>query len=298
MNYGSALMTLRERLAGSYEPSEASAIAALVLEAVTGDDRGVLGLHADRQLTPEQQVLVLAHAERLAAEEPVQYVLGEAWFYGLRLYVDRAVLIPRPETEELVDWIVRDLRNAYPSLMEKGPADADRTDLLKILDVGTGSGCIALALKSAIPRAEVWGCDVSETALNVARRNGSDTGIRVDFQGIDFLDEAQQKLLPSVDVLVSNPPYIPWSDKESMHGNVVRYEPHSALFVPNDDALLFYRAIARFAHKRLHSKGIIYLEIHEELGPAVEELFRSEGFGSVEVRKDMQGKDRMVKVTG
>ena len=298
MNYGAAQSTLRERLAGSYEASEAAAIAALVLESVTGVERNSLGLYTDRQLTPEQQVQVLAHAERLAAEEPVQYVLGEAWFYGLRLYVDRAVLIPRPETEELVDWIVRDLRAAHPELAQKGPLDADRTDLLKILDVGTGSGCIALALKSAMPRAEVWGCDVSEAALNVARRNGSDCNIRVDFQGIDFLDEAQQRLLPSVDVLVSNPPYIPLRDKESMHGNVVRYEPHGALFVPNDDALLFYRAIARFARKRLHPEGVIYLEIHEGLGKDVEALFRNEGFPSVELRKDMQGKDRMVKVTG
>lgn len=297
MNYGAAMADLRRQLEPVYGTSEAAAIAALVLESTTGVPRGELSVRSDQHLTPEQQARVMACTERLADEEPVQYVLGEAYFYGLRLFVDPAVLIPRPETEELVDWVVRDLRAEHPTLTQKGPLDADRTDLLKILDVGTGSGCIALALKRALPRAEVWGCDRSEAALNVARRNGADLDIRVDFQGCDFLDEAQQKLLPSVDVLVSNPPYIPLRDKATMQGNVLRYEPHGALFVPDEDALLFYRAIARFGHRRLHPGGRLYLEIHEDLGAAVTDLFRAEGYATVELRKDMQGKDRMVRVS-
>ena len=148
-----------------------------------------------------------------------------------------------------------------------------------------------------MPKAEVWGCDVSEKALNVARRNGADLNIRVDFQGIDFLDEAQQKFLPSVDIIVSNPPYIPIKEKDNMQPNVVNHEPHTALFVPNNDALLFYKAIAHFSKKRLHKGGKIYLEIHENLGSDVVNVFKQEGFTSVELKKDMQGKDRMVRAS-
>ncbi|GAB4092343.1 N5-glutamine methyltransferase family protein [Flaviaesturariibacter terrae] len=296
MKYGAALAALRTRLESIYGTSEAAAMAGLALEAVTGVGRNAQGLQAQEELSAEQEARLGQIAERLATEEPLQYVLNEAHFYGMTLYVDASVLIPRPETEELVDWVIRDVAKAQPEMARKGNNEADGTDTLKILDVGTGSGCIALALKKALPRAEVWGCDVSDAALTVARRNGSALDIRVDFQGIDFLDEAQQPLLPSVDVLVSNPPYIPLSDKDSMHGNVVRYEPHGALFVPDADPLLFYRALAHFAGKRLHAGGSIYLEIHENLAAPVEQLFRDKGFSSVEIRKDMQGKDRMVKV--
>ncbi|RYF77515.1 MAG: hypothetical protein EON98_16320 [Chitinophagaceae bacterium] len=148
-----------------------------------------------------------------------------------------------------------------------------------------------------MPKAEVWGCDVSEKALNVARRNGSDLNIRVDFQGIDFLDETQHRFLPTVDIIVSNPPYIPFNEKETMHANVVDHEPHTALFVPDNDALIFYRSIAHFAEKRLYKGGSIYLEIHENLSDGVVEVFKNNGYTDVVVRKDMQGKNRMVKIT-
>lgn len=178
---------------------------------------------------------------------------------------------------------------------ERGPMQADVTKQLKILDVGTGSGCIALALKKEMPKAELWGCDISEEALNVARRNGSALDIRVDFQGLNFLDEAQQKLLPTVDIIVSNPPYVPLKDKGQMHLNVVDHEPHTALFVPDNNALVFYKAIADFAKKRLYEGGSIYMEIHEGLGSEVARLFRQKDYANVELRKDMQGKERMVK---
>jgi release factor glutamine methyltransferase len=181
-------------------------------------------------------------------------------------------------------------------VFQRGPTQSDVTDQVKILDIGSGSGCIALALKKAMPKAEVWGCDVSEEALTVARRNSATLDIRVDFQGLNFLDEAQQTLLPTVDVIVSNPPYVPLRDKETMRPNVVDYEPHTALFVPNDDSLLFYKAIAHFAKKRLYPNGAIYLEIHEALSNEVVELFQQEGYHEIEVKKDMQGKKRMVRV--
>lgn len=281
-------------LKGIYDESENSSIAQLLLEECTGFSRTDLLLNKSKEFPVEQEEKWRQGIHRLQQHEPVQYVLNKACFYGMELYVDKAVLIPRPETEELVDWIVKDVKAAGSSL-ERKPAQANATTQLKILDVGTGSGCIALALKKALPKAEVWGCDVSEEALNVARRNGAGLNIRVDFQGINFLDEAQQKILPTVDVLVSNPPYVPWKDKKTMRPNVLDYEPHTALFVPDNDPLLFYKAIARFAQKRLYPNGAIYVETHEELGEAIASLFEQEDFTQVELRKDMQGKKRMVK---
>ena len=178
--------------------------------------------------------------------------------------------------------------------LKKKEFEADETTQLKILDVGTGSGCIALALKKTMPKAEVWGCDISDNALNIARRNGSETDIRVDFIALDFLDEAQNKQLPTVDIIVSNPPYIPLKNKVDMHPNVVDYEPHTALFVPNEESLIFYSALAEFGKHRLYENGNIYAEIHEDMGKEAIDLFEKEGY-TVELRKDIQGKDRMIK---
>ncbi|MBD0279612.1 MAG: peptide chain release factor N(5)-glutamine methyltransferase, partial [Flavisolibacter sp.] len=235
--------------------------------------------------------------QRLQQHEPIQYILNEAHFYGMKLFVNNSVLIPRPETEELIEWIIEEVRAAGKDVFHRGVTEADETKKLKILDVGTGSGCIALALKKAMPKAEVWGCDVSEEALNIARRNGSALNIRVDFQGMNFLNVAERKLLPTVDIVVSNPPYVPQKDKATMQPNVVQHEPHVALFVPDDDALVFYKALAQFGKERLYENGYIYCEIHEDLGKEVIDLFKREGYKNAELRKDRQGKDRMVRVT-
>ncbi|HEX2534491.1 MAG TPA: peptide chain release factor N(5)-glutamine methyltransferase [Chitinophagaceae bacterium] len=294
MTITEAEQSLSRQLEPLYGTGEASGIAALVMEHLTGHDRlrrrqegAVLDAAAHRQLE--------SFTARLLQQEPVQYVLGESWFYGMRLYVDRHVLIPRPETEELVDWIVREVRASGIATQKERPTEPDATTELKILDVGTGSGCIALALKKALPRAEVWGCDCSEGALNVARRNGAELDIRVDFVGLDFLDAGQRRQLPSVDLIVSNPPYIPEKDKASMHPNVLEHEPHTALFVPDEHPLLFYEALADFAHHRLHRAGSLYVEIHEGLGADVVVLLHRKGFTDVVLKKDMQGKDRMIR---
>lgn len=298
MKVGEAEKQMIEQLEGNYGDGEATSIATLVLEEITGWSRSDKWLKKEEELTQPQVSQWESILERLKRNEPVQYILQKGWFYGMELYVDNSVLIPRPETEELVHWIIGDVKASGKDVFERRPMQADVTTQLKILDVGTGSGCIALALKKEMPKAEVWGCDVSDEALNVARRNGSHLDIRVDFQSADFLDTAQQKSLPTVDIVVSNPPYIPLRDKDSMHSNVVEFEPHTALFVPNDDALLFYKALAGFGRHRLYKGGAIYMEIHEDLGPAVTDLFQKEGYPSVEIRKDMQGKNRMVKVSG
>lgn len=296
MKWGEAEIWIRKELAGIYDEAEAANIASWVLESLTGATRMDRITRKDTPLDVHQLHRLTEVHHRLAGHEPVQYVLGESYFYGLKLFVDNNVLIPRPETEELVDWVVKDVKASGKDVFERRPFEADETTVLKILDVGTGSGCIALALKKAMPKAEVWGCDVSEDALNVARRNGSELDIRVDFQGLNFLDLAQQKSLPTVDIVVSNPPYIPLNNKEAMRPNVVDHEPHTALFVPDNNALVFYEALARFGHHRLYSGGSIYCEIHEDLGPAVVALFEREGY-QTELKQDMQGKNRMVKAT-
>ena len=296
MKWGESELWLRKELTGIYDDQEAANISAWVLEHLTGAPRIDRVMRKDEALSMQQLHHLTEVHRRLLQHEPVQYVLGESYFYGLKLFVDNNVLIPRPETEELVDWVVRDVKAAGKDVFERRPFEADVTTQLKVLDVGTGSGCIALALKKAMPKAEVWGCDVSEGALNVARRNGSELNIRVDFQGLNFLDTDQQKGLPTVDIVVSNPPYIPLNNKAAMHPNVVAHEPHTALFVPDNNALVFYEALARFGHHRLHSGGSIYCEIHEDLGKDVVALFTKESY-SAELRKDMQGKERMVKAT-
>lgn len=295
MKIGEAEVWLRKELHQSYDEREAGNIASMIMENITGCLRLERTTKKEVPLNVQQLHRLTAYMQRMAAQEPVQYVLGEAWFCGLKLFVDNTVLIPRPETEELVEWIITDMKAANKDVFERGPSEADETKKLKILDVGTGSGCIALALKKSMPKAEVWGCDISDAALNIARRNGSELDIRVDFQGLDFLDAAQRRQLPTVDIIVSNPPYVPQRESEQMQPNVVKYEPHTALFVTDSDPLIFYKALADFGKQRLYKSGIIYAEIHENRGTEVAELFRNEGY-EVELRNDMQGKERMIKV--
>jgi release factor glutamine methyltransferase len=297
MKLAAAERYIRNSLESIYPTNEAVIMADMLLEHFTSFSKGDRLMNKEADLTQQQEVAIHKGVERLLKHEPIQYIMNKCWFYGMELFVDPSVLIPRPETEELVAWIINDVRASGYNVFSRGPADADETDLLKILDVGTGSGCIALALKKAMPQAEVWGCDLSEEALNVARRNGSALDIRVDFQGLNFLDQLQQKQLPTVNILVSNPPYIPIRDKDLMNKNVVEHEPHTALFVPDEDPLIFYRALAKFASSRLHENGSIYMEIHEDLGNDVVRLFSDEGYNKIELRKDMQQKNRMVKVS-
>lgn len=294
MKIGEADAWLKDELSSIYPETEAANISEMVMEHVTGFSR------LDRLLKKEETLVVqqLHHLteihHRLMRHEPVQYALGEAWFYGMKLFVDKSVLIPRPETEELVDWVVKDVKAAGKDVFDGKSFEADETSLLKVLDVGSGSGCIALALKKSMPRAEVWACDLSDDALNIARRNGSELDIRVDFVGLNFLDKEQVTQLPSVDIVVSNPPYIPEKDKAQMRANVLDFEPHLALFVLDQDPLIFYKALADFGKLKLHPRGFIYAEIHEDMGPQVVSLFEQEGY-AIELRKDMQGKERMIK---
>jgi release factor glutamine methyltransferase len=280
-------MTLQEstyfllnKLRGIYEEGEASSITDLVMENLTGSKKAERMIYKNSAITPDEEVRLHSFTARLLEHEPVQYVLNESWFCGLRFYVDETVLIPRPETEELVEWIISNCK--FP------------VDELKILDIGSGSGCIPIALKRRIRKAEVWSCDVSEKALEVAKKNAASLGTDVRFFQIDFLDKDQWHTLPSFNIIVSNPPYVPEKDKKAMQPNVLEYEPATALFVPDNDPLVFYRAIAEFGKTNLNKNGSIYAEIHESLGASTAALFHESGY-STELKKDIQGKERMMR---
>ena len=290
----SLLMTIHEArkevidsIATIYEKSEADAITEIVMEHITRWSRPERHLNKDIPLSFAQKKLLAQLILRLQQHEPIQYLINEAWFAGMIFYVDRNVLIPRPETEELVCWISSEWESAIRNRQSANPT--------KILDIGTGSGCLAIALKNKLPNAEMWACDVSEQALNVARMNADALNATIDFIPLDFLDRGQWRQLPCVDIIVSNPPYIPARDKNEMKRNVLEFEPATALFVPDNDSLVFYNAIADFGKEKLNEKGTIYVEIHESLGEAIKNLFQSKGYDSVELRKDMQGKDRMIR---
>jgi release factor glutamine methyltransferase len=284
MTIEEARKEVNNSIATIYEKSEVDNITEIVMEHITRWSRPERILNKEIPLSFTQKKLLSQIILRLQQYEPIQYLINEAWFAGMIFYVDKNVLIPRPETEELLDWIVKDVRS-------------ETTNVKKVLDVGTGSGCIAIALKNKIPNAEIWGCDVSDEALNVARMNADALNATIDFVPLDFLDSGQRKQLPQVDILVSNPPYVPQSDKNEMKKNVLEFEPAAALFVPDNDSLVFYNAIADFGKEKLNDKGNIYVEINESLGDQVKNLFQSKGYSSVELKKDLQGKDRMIKVS-
>ena len=280
MNIREANTHLISQLRAIYEESEAENISDWVLEHITGKKRTDRIMNKEKPLNPEQSSQLNQYLDRLLQHEPVQYVLNEAWFCGLKFYVDKKVLIPRPETEELVEWIISDCK--FP------------IDTLSILDIGSGSGCIPIALKKRLGKAEVWSCDISPEALRVANQNATTLGINVKFIELDFLNETKREKLPSFDIIVSNPPYIPVKDKDTMRLNVLNHEPAKALFVPDNDELVFYKAIASFGKNHLTENGVIYTEINESLGEATSAMFQTNGY-KTEIRKDMQGKERMLK---
>ena len=280
MTVQEATYYLLKQLRTIYEEGEASQIMDWIMEKITGSIKTERMLYKNAALTADEEIQLKNYAERLLQHEPVQYILNESWFCGFKFYVNKNVLIPRPETEELVEWIISNCK--FP------------VDKLKILDIGSGSGCISISLKRRIRKAEIWSCDISSGALEVANRNATSLGVEINFIQLDFLNSNTWHQLPSFDIIISNPPYIPEKDKITMQLNVLHYEPTTALFVPDNDPLLFYKAIAEFGKTHLNKTGSIYTEIHEDIGEAVMNTFQSAGYAT-EIKKDMQQKDRMVK---
>ena len=235
----------------------------------------------------------------LQQEKPIQYITGEAWFYGLRFEVNENTLIPRPETEELVEFILKETSNFQL------PASS-----LNILDIGTGTGCIPISLKANVPQANVSAIDVSEKALEVAKRNAVLNKVEINFIQANILEVEDLSKLPSsishhpssishhpssYNIIISNPPYVRNLEKQEIKKNVLDYEPHLALFVEDTDALLFYRKIAQLALKNLTPNGLLFFEINQYLGKETVELLENLGFKNIELKKDIYGNDRMVK---
>ncbi|MCU4188658.1 peptide chain release factor N(5)-glutamine methyltransferase [Flavobacterium sp. HXWNR29] len=218
----------------------------------------------------------------LQQEKPIQYITGEAWFYGLRFEVNENTLIPRPETEELVEFILKETSNFQL------PASS-----LNILDIGTGTGCIPISLKVNLPQANVSAIDISEKALEVAKRNAELNKVEINFIEANILEV--EDLNQHFDIIVSNPPYIRNLEKQEIKKNVLDYEPHLALFVEDTDALLFYRKIAQLALKNLSPNGLLFFEINQYLGKETVELLENLGFKNIELKKDIYGNDRMIK---
>lgn len=241
-----------------------------------------LVFNLDVLLTNAQHQHLDQALQRLIQHEPIQYIIGFSEFMGLSIQVTPEVLIPRPETEELVLWILEDLKQ-----IEK--------PTIRILDIGTGSGCIAIALAKQLPQAEVYALDISKKALEVAQKNAQLHGVEIQFLDVNVLEVST--LNKKFDIIVSNPPYVTPSEKSAMQANVLNYEPHTALFVPEDQPLLFYDAICRLAISDLASGGQLYLEINEAYGPPLIELLTRYNYTSYYLKKDLYGKDRMVKAS-
>lgn len=231
----------------------------------------------DKRLTESELLSVRAIVKRLEQKEPIQYVLGTTEFYNCKIKVDENTLIPRPETEELVDWVLDNVSK-------------DQT----VLDIGTGSGCIPIALKKAVSTLTVSGLDISANAITMARESAKLNDVNVDFVQMDILNPNLEEL-KMYDVIISNPPYVLESDKKEMNENVLSYEPHLALFVADHEPLLFYIAIAKIGLTQLNPNGLLFFEIHENFGKETIEMLENLGYQNVVLREDMQGKDRMIR---
>jgi release factor glutamine methyltransferase len=282
MDLQEAQRQLTTDLTPLYGSREASLIADWVMEHLTGRKK-IDRLTKPAELLPDPILRQYdVFRSELLAHRPVQYVLHESWFAGLQFYVDENVLIPRPETEELVDWAIETIAPSSPI-----PG--------ALLDVGTGSGCIAITLARKLPSVPIHACDISTGALHVAQNNAANLGAHISFHHLDFLNRQAWTSLPPIRWLVSNPPYIPANERPEMAPHVVDAEPALALFVPDSDPLVFYYAIAEFARYRLMPGGAVLVEIHEDRTNAVMEVFRTAGATTVKTRKDLMGKDRMIK---
>lgn len=272
---------LIEKLQTIYNTSEAENITIWVIESLTGNNRLLQRVHQHQALTDEQALKLSGYLKELMEHRPVQYVLGECYFMDMKLFVDENVLVPRPETEELVDWIIKHCQ-------------AENKVNPSILDIGTGSGCIALALKKHLPGAAVTAIDIAPGALAVATKNAANLKLDINWQQGNILDKAARDYYGSgYDVIVSNPPYITTAEQGDMLPNVLRYEPHNALFVTDNDPQQFYKAIEVFAAATLQQGGVVFLELNRDFAKDTQSYYENKGWETV-LKQDMQGNDRML----
>jgi release factor glutamine methyltransferase len=271
---------LKQKLATKIDAVELSSLMGMLIEAVTGWNRMQQIVNVNTELTKKQQAQIEQYAEQLLAGQPIQYILGKAWFMGNEFMVNEHVLIPRPETEELVEWII-----SYASIMNKP---------LSIIDLGTGSGCIPIALKLALPLCKLTGLDISKDALEVAQINAKNLNATMEWMEEDILNTVALDI--SYDIIVSNPPYIPLREKKDMQEQVLNFEPSIALFVSNEDPLIYYRAIAKIGKQSLSKNGQLFFEIHYDQGKAILALLDELNYHA-ELRQDSFGKNRMIRAS-
>ena len=265
-----------------YDEGEAKAIARMTYEERFGLTLSDICLGKDTQLSADDQTELEEIAKRLLKGEPIQYVLGYADFCGRTFLVNEHVLIPRPETEELCQW-------------KPLPLPSPKGEGAKILDIGTGSGCIAITLAAMYPEAQVYGWDISAEALEVARENAKRTNVNVSFEQVDVFNVQRSTFNVQWNIIVSNPPYICNKEREAMDDNVLEHEPHTALFVPDDDPLLFYRAIAQFGQTALKEDGWLYFEINPLYAQDICDMLSLMSYHDIEIREDQYGKQRMIR---
>ncbi|WP_074409388.1 MULTISPECIES: peptide chain release factor N(5)-glutamine methyltransferase [Aquimarina] len=266
-------------LSGIYDSEEILSFFYMLSEEILGLKRVDVAMCLDKILTVSEKANFDNAIKRLEKQEPIQYIIGETYFFGIPFMVNEHVLIPRPETEELVDWILKDQKKEKQSIT--------------ILDVGTGSGCIAISLAKKIPEAKVYAIDISEKAIQVAKENTRKNQVDVTFIKTDVLEI--EDLFRDFDIIVSNPPYVRELEKKEMKSNVLDNEPQQALFVSDDEPLLFYKKITDLAKRKLRENGSLYFEINQYLGIETKSMIESKGFKSVEVRKDIYGNERMIR---
>jgi release factor glutamine methyltransferase len=283
MTFGEYSIQLTGKLHALYAPGEAKAITRMVLEKLTGLPASQQQSITSGKLSAALQKTATDFEMALLTGMPVQYVLGEAWFLDRKFSVNPSVLIPRPETEELVMWAL-----TYAATTQKKN--------LSILDIGTGSGCIAISLSLSLPDALVTGIDISPTALQTAETNAVNLGAKVQWLELDFLDNRAWPTLNTFDMVISNPPYIPENEKQQLERNVLDWEPATALFTPVNNPLVFYHAIASFCQQHLVSDGRVLVEGHQQYMQQVAEIFSSQ-FTHINIRKDINGNERMLGAT-
>jgi len=271
---------LKQKLSSKIDAVELTSLIGMLIEAVTGWNTVQQIVNINTELNKEQQAKIEDYAQQLLAGKPIQYILGKAWFMGNELMVNEHVLIPRPETEELVEWII-----SYASIMNKP---------LSILDIGAGSGCIPIALKLALPNCTLTGLDISKDALGVAQMNAKNLNASIEWMEEDILNTAA--LDTSFDIIISNPPYIPLREKKDMQEQVLNFEPSIALFVSNEDPLIYYKAIAKIGKQNLSKNGQLFFEIHYNQGKAILALLDELNFHA-ELRQDSFGKNRMIRAS-
>lgn len=272
------IASIRKELAGIYAKGEIESLIFLIFEKLKGYSRTQFLLANEEELNEDDLKEIVKIVARLKSHEPIQYILGVTEFYGLPFHSVPGVLIPRPETEELVQWIIQDNKSMEPS----------------ILDIGTGSGCIAISLQKNIPQSTVLACDISPVCLETTRWNSELNSADVSEFQYDILNNTPEISFPELDIIVSNPPYIREAEKSLMEKNVLEHEPELALFVPDEMPLIFYERIADFSKIHLKNRGRLYFEINEAFGTECCDMLQGKGFSEILLKKDIHGKDRMI----